>query len=122
MGGGGQGDRSWAQTRVETAVGSEACTLRSRGRCSLLCVRVREATHHGEAMAARPTGVRTGGPAQEKGSKAQPRLQGYGARVLGCTHARGHRSSHERAREHKCDRERAGNGHGGGQDGVAPYG
>jgi hypothetical protein len=122
MGGGGQGDRGWAQTRVETAVGSEACTLRSRGRRSLLCVRVREATRHGEAMAARPTGMRTGGPAQEKGPKAQPRLQGYGTRMLWCTPVRGRRGSHGRARECERDRERAGNGHGGGQDGVAPYG
>jgi hypothetical protein len=76
MGGGGQDDRSWAQTRVETAAGGEACTRRPRGQRSLLGVCVRKATLHGEAMAARPTGVQTGGPAQEKGPKAQPRLQG----------------------------------------------
>jgi hypothetical protein len=48
-------------------------------------------------------GVRTGGLAREKGPKAQPCLQGYGARVLGCTPTRGRRGPHRRARERERD-------------------
>jgi hypothetical protein len=44
-----------------------------KGRRSLLCDRVREASPHGEAMAAQPTGTQHRGPTQEKGPKAQPR-------------------------------------------------
>jgi hypothetical protein len=45
-----------------------------------------------------------------EGPKAQPRIQGYGARVLVCTPARGRRGSHGRARERERECERAGNG------------
>jgi hypothetical protein len=93
MGGGGQGDRSRHKPVCEEAVaGGEACTRRARERRSLPCDRVREASGHGEAMAARPTGAHPRGSVQEKGPKAQPRLPGWCARVLGCTLARGRRA------------------------------
>jgi hypothetical protein len=62
-----------------------------------------------------------------EGPKAQPRLRGYCARVLGCMPTRGRRGPHGRAR----DRERDANANTmrirwqrreGDQDGVAPYG
>jgi hypothetical protein len=40
---------------------------------------------------------------RKNGPKARPRPQGYGARVLGCTPARGRRGPHGRARE--CARD-----------------
>jgi hypothetical protein len=116
MGGGGQGDRS-RHKRVceEAAAGGEACTRRPRGRRSLPCDRVHEASGHGEAMAVRPTGAHPRGPAQEKGPKAQPRLLGWCARVLGCTLERGRRARADarvNANAPARERER-------GQDGVA---
>jgi hypothetical protein len=63
------------RVRVETAVGGESCTRRSRGRRSLLCVRVREATNHGEVMMARPTGAQPRAPTQEKGHRWGARLR-----------------------------------------------
>jgi hypothetical protein len=121
MGGGRLDDRSWPQTRVGTMVGGKTRSRRSRGQRSLLCVRVREATRHGEAMAAQATRWASCRSGAREGPKAQPRLQGYGARVLGCTPARGRRGPHGRAREHERDAN-APAWRGGDQDGVAPYG
>jgi hypothetical protein len=53
----------------EAAAGGEACTRRPRGRRSLPYDRMREASGHGEAMEARPTGAHPRGPSQEKGPK-----------------------------------------------------
>jgi hypothetical protein len=67
-------------------------------------------------------GVRTGGPAQGKGPKARPSLQGYGARVLGCTPARGRRGPHGRARMRTRRDANAPSRRDDDQDGAASYG
>jgi hypothetical protein len=108
MGGGGLDGRSWARTHVGTAVGGETRSRRSRGRCSLLCVHVRKATRHGEAMVAQAVRWASWRSGAREGPKAQPRLQGYGALVLGCTPARGHRGPHGRARDANAPARRDG--------------
>jgi hypothetical protein len=45
----------------------------------------------------------SGGVGTKKGLKARPRLQGYGARVLGCTPASVRRGPHRRVRGHARD-------------------
>jgi hypothetical protein len=105
MGGGGHGGRSWAQTRVETAVGDETRTRRSRGRRLLLCVRVREATRHGEAMAARARGSAN----WRFGAREGGQRPGLASRVTGraCWGARLREGVAARtgARERECERD-----------------
>jgi hypothetical protein len=104
MGGGGLDGRSWARTRVGTTVGGKTHSRRSRGRRSLLCVRVREATHHGEAMA------RAGGEVGElevrrkrraKGPASPPGLRCARAGVHACARASWLAQTHARTRTHR---------------------
>jgi hypothetical protein len=90
---------------MKTATGGEACSCRSSGRRSLSRARVRETSNHGETMAARPTGARPRGPAQEKGqgSTSSPGLGCTRAGVHACARAT---CPHGRARE----RERSSDG------------
>jgi hypothetical protein len=96
------------------AVGGEARTRRSRGRCSLLCIRVREATRHGDADdRERELEVRR----KRRGQK--PSLASR-ATACACWGARLREGVAART-DARANANAPATGHGGGQDGVAPY-
>jgi hypothetical protein len=87
-GGGGQGNRSPAQTRVWERRPVARCALTDQtGRHSLLYDCVREASLHGEAMAARPTGAQHRGEVRRK-KKGQRANLAFRARAHACWGAR----------------------------------
>jgi hypothetical protein len=91
--------RAWERRLVakRTLAGQEGGAPSS----AFACARQPVTARPWRAQAARWASWRSGA---REGPKAQPHLQGYGARVLGCTPARGRRGSHRRTHE----RERTG--------------